>query len=215
MRLDQALHYILDLLVRKPTYGSCDEWLIQYEDLVEYPSLWRLRDGLFCRLWCPARSLGRSRTRARERGDRLGRQSPCRACPPARCAHQSICVVATYQKRSERPQPLDCRVTCQLMRFRARSCMPMQACSQVTFNLLPRYKRHWAGALLPPRLGFQVYLPGRARANRANGANGPSSSQNRSSQIEAYCDNALPSHQLTISSSPRFRLVCASPCRFE
>ena len=76
-------------------------------------------------------------------------------------------------------QPLDCRVTCQLMRFRARSCMQNAACSQCTCSLLPRYKKHWAGTAPPPRLWFRGYFPAARRANRAGPGGQRTPSQNR------------------------------------
>jgi hypothetical protein len=63
-----------------------------------------------------------------------------------------------FGPRESIPQPLDCRVTCQSMRFRARSCMQNAACSQVTFSLLPRYKNHSAGTPPPPLLQLQGYF---------------------------------------------------------
>jgi hypothetical protein len=80
-----------------------------------------------------------------------------------------------YHSKSDRmAQPLDCRVTFQLMRFRARSCIQNAACSQAAFSLLPRYKKHCGLEPRPrPGRGFRATSRPRARKkeHQSRGAN--------------------------------------------
>ena len=107
-------------------------------------------------------------------------------------------------------QSLDCRVTFQLITFRARRCIQNAACSQAAFSLLPRYKKHSTGTAPPPQSWFQGHFPAARRANgQGQGPTDPIAKsifalrRRRCRQgLMRQCASFAPTHDLVFSAIP-------------